>query len=258
MRIVLIGAGNVATHLGRALQEAGQEILQVYSRTEASATALARVLHTEGVTSFDRLVPDADVCVLSVKDDALREIIPQVTVRNPSAVYLHTAGSVPMDVFKGFAAHYGVLYPMQTFSKQREVCFREIPCFLEASDGVAHDTVRTLTSSVSEHVRFLDTEARKRLHLSAVFACNFANHCYQLAADLLAEAGLPFDTLLPLIDETASKVHQLSPAAAQTGPAVRYDRQVLARQRALLEGNPLTQTIYDVMSESIHKHTQDD
>jgi predicted short-subunit dehydrogenase-like oxidoreductase (DUF2520 family) len=158
-----------------------------------------------------------------------------------------------MQVFDGLAAHYGVFYPMQTFSKERALDFSRIPIFLEGSDPVALGVARTLAESVSRQVVELSGEGRRRLHLAAVFACNFANHCYELASEVLQEQGLPFSVMQALVDETAAKVSELSPRQAQTGPAVRYDQNVMEAQLSLLADRPLAQQIYRLMSKSIHE-----
>lgn len=157
-----------------------------------------------------------------------------------------------MDVFRGHAHRYGVLYPMQTFSKDCPVDFKEIPVFVEASAPDVLAQTEQLARSVSDRVEEMSTERRRRLHLAAVFACNFVNHCYALAADVLGRDGIPFDVMWPLIDETARKVHRLSPVEAQTGPAVRYDRNVMDRQCAMLDGEPERKALYEMMSRSIH------
>lgn len=244
MKIALIGRGRLATNLLPALQEAGHEVASINSRT------------------LEDLPLEADVYIVSVKDSALQEVISKVTAKvTPSSwrgqgeapVFAHTAGSMPMSLFEGFAMRYGVLYPMQTFSKERRVDFREIPVFIEANTGAL---LRQLAESISDHVYELSTEQRKYLHLAAVFACNFANHCYALSADVLAQVGLPFDVMLPLIDETARKVHELHPLDAQTGPAVRYDENVMQAQQQLLS-NPLIRDIYQKMSQSIHQRANE-
>lgn len=253
MRIVFLGSGNVATHLALAMQHAGHDIVQIYSRTIANAQQLAsRLPACASTDDVGSLCANADVYVFSVKDDALPELAVQVRCDNPATVFLHTAGSVPLDVFAGTsAAHYGVLYPMQTFSKERDVDFREVPCFVEGNDEDALCLVRELSMSLSDSVHELSSERRKSLHLAAVFACNFANHCYHLADRVLSDAGLDFSLFLPLIDCTARKVHTMSPAAAQTGPAIRYDETVINRHLAML-GDPQMRAIYELMSQSIH------
>ena len=272
MKIVLIGAGNLATHLGKALHAAGHDMVQVFSRTMQSAETLASLLDAEPLTDIAQVRDDADVYIFSVKDSALVQLVAQLcrheadglgedgavnTLRKAKKgeherVFLHTAGSMPMSVFKGMAQHYGVLYTMQTFSKQREVDFSIIPCFVEANDEFAQKQIEGLAREISGRVYQLSSEDRKYLHLSAVFACNFANHCYAISQELLEEHGIPFDVMLPLINETAAKVHEMKPKDAQTGPAVRYDENVIGKQSKLLENHPHFKKVYDSMSKSIH------
>lgn len=272
MKIVLIGAGNLATHLGKALHAAGHDMVQVFSRTMQSAETLASLLDAEPLTDIAQVRDDADVYIFSVKDSALVQLVAQLCRHEADGlgedgavkalrkakkgeherVFLHTAGSMPMSVFEGMAQHYGVLYPMQTFSKQREVDFSIIPCFVEANDEFAQKQIEGLVREISGRVYQLSSEDRKYLHLSAVFACNFANHCYAISQELLEEHGIPFDVMLPLINETAAKVHEMKPKDAQTGPAVRYDENVIDKQSKLLENHPHFKKVYDSMSKSIH------
>lgn len=272
MKIVLIGAGNLATHLGKALHAAGHDMVQVFSRTMQSAETLASLLDAEPLTDIAQVRDDADVYIFSVKDSALVQLVAQLCRHEADGlgedgavnalrkakkgeherVFLHTAGSMPMSVFKGMAQHYGVLYPMQTFSKQREVDFSIIPCFVEANDEFAQKQIEGLAREISGRVYQLSSEDRIYLHLSAVFACNFANHCYAISQELLEEHGIPFDVMLPLINETAAKVHEMKPKDAQTGPAVRYDENVIDKQSKLLENHPHFKKVYDSMSKSIH------
>lgn len=272
MKIVLIGAGNLATHLGKALHAAGHDMVQVFSRTMQSAETLASLLDAEPLTDIAQVRDDADVYIFSVKDSALVQLVAQFCRHDADGlgedgavnalrkakkgeherVFLHTAGSMPMSVFEGMAQHYGVLYPMQTFSKQREVDFSIIPCFVEANDEFAQKQIEGLAREISGRVYQLSSEDRKYLHLSAVFACNFANHCYAISQELLEEHGIPFDVMLPLINETAAKVHEMMPKDAQTGPAVRYDENVIGKQSKLLENHPHFKKVYDSMSKSIH------
>lgn len=253
MKVVLIGAGRLAHHLGRALLAAGHDIMQVYSRTMESAGRLAAIAGGSPTTNVADITVDADVYIMAVKDSALPDLIPQVCKGREQKVFLHTAGSIPIDVFKGMALHYGVLYPLQTFSKERDLDFSVIPCFIEGNDDYAKNAVMRLAQSVSTNVRFMSSEDRRYVHLAAIFACNFVNHCYALSADILARHGIPFGIMLPLIDETASKVHTMTPAEAQTGPAMRYDENVIRSQSQSLAYNPFVKDIYDRMSISIHK-----
>ncbi len=252
-RIVLLGAGRLATNLGIALTKAGHHVEAVYSRTMTSAETLAQRIGSKATDDLKSLPTDADIYIVSVKDSALRDVVSQLPTNCQDALFLHTAGSMSLDVWQGRVSHYGVFYPMQTFSKERIVDFQEIPVFLEASDEQTMTAMWQLAESISQQVYALTTAERKYLHLAAVFACNFANHCYALSADILAQHGLPFSVMLPLIDETARKVHTIPPAEAQTGPAVRWDENVINMQGGLLQDNPMVQHLYEQLSKSIHE-----
>ena len=252
MQIVLIGAGRLATNLGQALRNAGHEIVCVYSRTMLSARELVDKIGGRPVDRVEVLPMAADAYVIAVKDAVLAEVIAAVTKGREAQVFMHTAGSMPLSMFEGRTRHYGVFYPMQTFSKERLVDFAEIPVFIEANDETARKVVRTLAESVTERVCELSSDDRQYLHLAAVFACNFTNHCYAMAADILEEHGMNFDVMLPLVDETARKVHQLHPLDAQTGPAVRYDENVIRHQMQLLRNHPFMKDLYEKLSLHIH------
>lgn len=251
MKVVLIGAGNLATNLGKALFRAGHEIVQVYSRTEASASALAEVLKCAYTTDLAEVVRQADVFIISVKDSVLPSVAASLLQEREGQLFVHTAGSIPMDVLP--SERRGVFYPMQTFSKSKEVDFSVIPCFVEAESEMDKQLLKELVKTVSDTMYELDSENRKYLHLAAVFCSNFANHCFSLGAKLLKEHGdIPFSVMLPLIDETAAKLYSMSPRDAQTGPAVRWDTNVMAKQMQLLSDTPDIQKIYELLSKSIH------
>lgn len=252
MRIVMIGSGNLATNLGKALQNAGHDIIQVYSRTWNHAQELATLVGGAATDDLDTIVDNGDAYIFSLKDSVLGDVIPHVAKGKGDKLMLHTAGSMPLNCFEGMALHYGVLYPMQTFSKQREVNFRDIPCFIEANDSYASGLLRDMAESISDKVYELSSENRRYLHLSAVWACNFVNHCYEVSAEILKQHGISFEVMLPLIDETAAKVHDLSPLAAQTGPAVRFDENVIRTQSMMMRDSPLLKDLYERLSISIH------
>jgi predicted short-subunit dehydrogenase-like oxidoreductase (DUF2520 family) len=254
--IVQIGAGNVGVHLAKALHGQGFRIRQVYSRTEVAARELAAAVEAEYTVSLDEIVADAGLYIVSLTDAALVELIPSLAARKENGLMVHTAGSIPMDVWQGAARRYGVLYPMQTFSKRRAVDFREVPFFIEANSGEDARLLTAVAQRLSGKVFEATSAQRQCLHLAGVFAGNFTNHLYALAAGLLKKQELPFDLLLPLIDETARKVHSLAPLEAQTGPAARGDSGVMSKQLELLAEDPALQHIYELMSESIYNRKQ--
>ena len=255
MKIVFIGAGNLATRLSLAMQRVGMQIGQVYSHTEASARQLATRLGCPWTNDLSALQEDGDLYVFSLKDTVLSDVISKVKPNN--GMWVHTAGSMSMSVFEGYAQRFGVLYPLQTFSKGRNVKFDVIPIFLEANTDKNADYLKNIASALSENVRFMSSEKRRSLHLAAVFACNFTNHIYTLSYKLLENESIPADVLLPLIDETVSKIHSMPPAAAQTGPAIRYDDNVINKHLAMLD-DPDMQAIYRLLSQSIHKEAQNE
>lgn len=194
---------------------------------------LANEIHAEFTNNPAKIRTDADGYIFSVKDDALPEILRRMPKTN--GTWIHTAGSVPMHIFAPYIANYGVIYPLQTFSKKRTVNFADIPLFIEANNNETRETIQSLATALSPKVYYMEGEKRQYLHLSAVFACNFANHMYTLAADILENEGIPYDVLKPLIEETAEKVKEMSPRNAQTGPAVRFDKQVMKKHLDLLK-----------------------
>lgn len=252
MKVVIIGSGNVATHLSLAMASLeGIEICQVYSPTEAHAEILAERLNCDFVTNPTQIRKDADVYLFALKDQALETVIRAVPANN--GLWLHTSGSMPMQVFAGYTERYGVLYPLQTFSKSREISFRGIPLFIECHREEDKNCLEDLARRLSGKVCELSSEKRRSLHLAAVFACNFTNHIYALAEEILAKEGLSRDYLFPLIDETAAKVHELPAQEAQTGPAIRYDENIINKHLGMLADDPDVQTLYRLLSQSIHK-----
>lgn len=256
MKIALIGAGNLATVLGHALYNAKHDIVQVCSRTMAAAKQLAERLNAVPTDDLETITNDADLYIIALKDSVLDEVIGKICPNRSEKLFVHTAGSMPIDVFRGRTERYGVLYPMQTFSKTRIVDFRNIPVFVEANSISTMQTIIGVAQSVSDNVQELSSADRRHLHLAAVWACNYVNHCYDLAAEVLQKVGLPFDVMLPLTDETARKVHELSPREAQTGPAIRYDENIIEAQMQLMNDNPKAQKIYELMAKSIHEKSK--
>ena len=233
MKVVILGSGNLGTQLRHALVDVGHDILQVWHRDE-------------------KIVAGADIYIICVKDDAINVVFNQIEQSgvlwhsSSFPVVVHTAGSVPMGNLSG------VLYPMQSFSKDKRVDFSEIPIFIEAADEVAKKVISELACSISKHVTEANSETRKKLHLAAVFASNLSNHCYRLAEKLVEKEGLDFKLFGPLIIETASKACIMSPKDAQTGPMRRGDKEVIKKQMAMIDDH-LTREIYRLFAESISR-----
>lgn len=249
MKIVLLGSGNLATHLGPALQNVGHELLQVWSRNEVHAKILADKLHAEAISKLANVSTDADLYLIAVKDDAIRKVAEGLPIN--SRLVVHTSGSSDLSIFEGIAYKYGVLYPAQTFSKVKEVDFKTIPISIEGNSAEVLGTLRNIARSLSNKVVEMNSIQRKVLHLAAVFACNFTNHLYHIADQLLTNQGLDFDLLRPIILETAEKIQSNRPKDVQTGPAVRNDRATMDKHIQLLAENPQVLALYQDISRFI-------
>lgn len=253
-KIVLIGAGNVAHHLAPALLKAGINLCQIYSRTIESARELGIKTGITYTSDIFAIYPDCDIYIFCVSDDALPSLLKSIRV-NKNALILHTSGSLPMDIFKSFATCYGVLYPLQTFTRKRNFDFSEIPLCIEASTPAILEEIRKLAGLLSVRVEEISSVKRKTLHLAAVFANNFVNHFYGISEKILEKEDLDFSLLRPLIFETAHKVMLMSPGNAQTGPARRGDESILNMHKALLKDNRKLLNLYTLMSDSIRETT---
>jgi predicted short-subunit dehydrogenase-like oxidoreductase (DUF2520 family) len=252
MRITIIGSGNVATHLSAAFKNAGHRIVQVYSRDMQNAALLAYHVKAEAIDDLKNITADTDIFIIAVKDDAIAEIIPQLSGFNK--LIAHTSGAVDMQLIQNFTEQAGVFYPLQTFSKTKELNFKEVPLCIEgATQDITHE-LEGLARSISNNVYRVSSARRKVLHLAAVFACNFTNHLYTVSQQLLAQHNMSFDMLRPLIIETADKIKEHSPADVQTGPAVRNDEQTMQKHLQMLNNNPKLQEIYTLLSQDIIKN----
>ena len=252
--IAFVGSGNLASHLAKSLQKVGHRILGVSSRRMERAQELAKQLGESTIAVGDpKLLPVAEIYILAIADDALPNLWQTWMPPNKRAMVVHTSGSVAMESIGRLSECIGVLYPLQTFSAGRPLDFSEIPCFVEGNDEEVTQTLFELAKSVSREVNVLDSERRRTLHLAAVFACNFVNHLYEVASSQLEAQSLSPRWLLPLIAETARKVADLSPHEAQTGPARRGDRRVIEAHLRQLNGQPMWQDLYKILSDSIYR-----
>jgi predicted short-subunit dehydrogenase-like oxidoreductase (DUF2520 family) len=251
MRVTLIGSGNVATHLAAALKNAGHNIIQVYSRTMQNAALLAYHVKAEAIDDLKAINTNTDLFIISIKDDAIGPIAEQLAVHQKLMV--HTSGATDLYSLLAFSDNVGVFYPLQTFSKTKEVDFRNVPLCIEAKDEGIVKTLEQLAQTISNKVYHIDSEKRKALHLAAVFACNFPNYLYIIAQQIIAKQGLNFELLRPLIQETAEKVQSADPANVQTGPAIRNDEITMAMHQQQLEGQPELQQLYILLSQGIIK-----
>jgi len=249
MKIVLLGSGNVATHLAKVLKATGEDVVQVYSPNLTHAKLLAGTIEAEGVNELTEIKQNADLYIISVKDDVIESVAK--SLKNVAGLVVHTSGTTDIHILSSQVANAGVFYPLQTFSKNKEVSFENIPLCIEASDVDQLAILKKLAAKISTQVYELDGEKRKVLHLAAVFACNFPNHLYALASQVLRQNDLDFEILRPLIAETADKVMHNLPENVQTGPAIRADENTLNKHLSMLNDMPELQNIYQILFNNI-------
>ena len=224
LHIAIVGAGNVATHLGKKL-------------------------HTKFSKDISKIDKNADVIILAIKDDAIVEVAKKLKLNNK--IIIHTSGSVGMEVLKRSSVNYGVLYPLQTFSKKRKIDLDKVPVCIEGSNKRTEQLLFSLGRSISTNVIRINSKQRKAIHLAAVFANNFTNHMYAIAEDILKKEKLQFDLLKPLILETAGKVQEMDPSSAQTGPAKRKDKKIIRQHLKMLSYKKKYRDLYQRISNSI-------
>ena len=252
LKIVLIGSGRVATHLGRGLKAAGNTILQVYSRNFDHAKKLADGLLASPVADWTDLDPEGDIFIVAVKDQAILEVVRALskTVAKEKLI-VHTSGGTGIREMGAHLNNYGSFYPLQTFSRDGEPNWTEIPICLNASAAENLALMKELAISISTKVYEIGDEERKVLHLAAVFANNFSNYLFLISQNILESHNLPSDILIPLMKETVEKLKFMSPVDAQTGPARRGDQNTIQTHLNLLQSNPEYKRIYEVLTQAI-------
>jgi predicted short-subunit dehydrogenase-like oxidoreductase (DUF2520 family) len=248
MRISIVGSGNVATHIAAALKNAGHQIVQVYSPKYDHAALLAYYVKAEPIHD-PGLLQSVDLFLVAVKDDAIEAVVAKLAEHDVPVA--HTSGATSLALLEKYVEQAGVFYPLQTFSKVKEVNFKTVPLCIEANNEQLEEMLLKLGSTISQSVYKVSSDQRKILHLAAVFACNFPNYLYGIAQNLLKDAQLDFGLLRPLILETAVKVQDQFPAEVQTGPAVRNDQQTMANHLEMLQQNDYLQQVYRLLSDGI-------
>lgn len=249
--ISIIGAGNVATHLAKVLYNKGIEINQIYSRSVKNAKELANKVRAGYTDDIAGINLNSDLYIIAATDDAIASITNKLVLS--SKILVHTSGSVDVEVLKGSTKNYGSFYPLQTFTKQTEISFEDIPMFIEASNKKTENELTALALMLSSNVNKINSLQRKKIHLAAVFACNFANYMQVIAEDLCEENNVSFDLLKPLIKETFEKGINSLPSENQTGPARRNDVKVIEEHKKLLDNNQDFKELYTLISNQIIK-----
>jgi predicted short-subunit dehydrogenase-like oxidoreductase (DUF2520 family) len=251
MDIVIIGSGNVAAVLGRKFRSAGHHIIQIAGRNAAAASALAYEWNTVSTNYLSAINRNADIYIIAVTDVAISDIVRELKL--PGKIVAHTAASVPKEVLKHVTEHYGVFYPLQSLNKDMKN-LPDMPIFIDGSDDHTKRKLELLAHSIAKvKVAEAGNDERLKLHVAAVFVSNFVNHLYVLAEEYCSKEGLDFKQLLPLIEETASRIKDMSPKEVQTGPALRRDIETIQKHLDLLKDHPQLKNIYLLLTESIQQ-----
>lgn len=225
--IVILGSGNVATHMAMALDRNGH-VSQIYSPDPLHAGQLAGQLSSATpVSNLNDLAANAHFYIIAIKDDAIAELVKHLPATNPEAIWAHTSGSVPAEVFRGYRENYGVFYPLQTFNKLTPVDFAKVPMLIEGNTPETAGQLLRLAQTISTNVKYAGSSDRKLFHLAAVFACNFANRMWTISDEILRTKGYDLTMLEPLLRMTLDNALKSHPADVQTGPARRHDTDII-------------------------------
>lgn len=246
METVIIGSGNVAYHLAKAFTQNEIAIKQIFGRNEE---ALKTISEENNIPYSTENLADTDFYLICVSDSAVEEI--SKIIDKKDCLVAHTSGSLPKEILVG-EYRKASFYPLQTFSKPKDLDYSQIPFFTEAENDADQEFLKSIALRISENVMVTDYEKRKYIHLTAVFSCNFVNHLFARAKEVSDSQNIPFGFFIPLIDETVRKIHYLDPKDAQTGPAVRNDGRVLQLHEKLIT-NEEHLKLYKALNESIMK-----
>lgn len=246
-KIAIIGYGNLGFHLANHLSEAGHSITQVFTR-DKSRTRVSK-FKIDFINDLKLLNHDADVYLLSVKDDALAEVASQISLKGK--IVAHCSASMEKEVLKKCSTNFGVFYPLQTFSRNVEVDFKNIPILIEGANKKTVSVLKEIASSLSDEVMEVNEQQRLAVHVAAVFANNFSNHLFSVAEEILNKEKISYRILLPLIEETVRKIKEHSPSEIQTGPAKREDKKTIQKHLKYLSGNKNLKELYEVLTEKI-------
>ena len=252
-KAAFIGAGNVAWHLAQALDGQGIRVCDVYSRELKNAQKLTKKLYESTPTnSLDFSQSEAELFIIAVPDKAIPQVAGALILPSDNVILVHTSGSQPLSVLEQADCQIGVFYPLQTFSKKKKVKFPKIPFFIEAQEPLITDKLVDVAGELSSEVYEMNSEERKKMHIAAIFACNFTNHLLTIAKDILKKGtDLDFEILKPLVKETITKSLLIGSENAQTGPAARKDDAIINEHLEILESSPQYREIYAQISAAI-------
>ena len=253
----MIGSGNMATFLALRLKEAGHTILQIISPHILHAQTLADQVHADATTDISQIRSDAEVVILAVPDDTLRQLAQSLKL--PNQIVIHTAGSVPASILSGVSEKYACIWSIYSIQKEKIPVHRNIPMVVSSQEAKTLELAQTLAKDISDVVYMLDDAQKSWAHLGAVIANNFSNHLMVVCEHLMQDHHIPFELFRPIIQDTVEKLSHRSPKTLQSGPAIRGDEQTINAQMQMLSDYPMFARLYEILSRSIqeihHTHT---
>jgi len=252
MNLVILGSGNIAFHFAKALKNANFKIIQLYGRNKTTVSELAADINSIFTTDINDITEEADAYLFALSDNALKTVLLHRDWKNKTLI--HTSGSTSMNVFYGFSNNYGVLYPLQSFSRDLNLNISEVPFFIEGNNYESLELIKEIAYSLSNNIIIADSETRFKVHLAAVFANNFVNHMITIGQQILINNNIPPEYISPLIKETFRKIELIGADKAQTGPAIRNDEEIIERHTKYLQDTPEWQKIYTFVTNSIKKY----
>ncbi|MFT3702473.1 MAG: DUF2520 domain-containing protein [Agriterribacter sp.] len=250
MKVVMIGTGNVAHVLGHRIKEAGHTVLQVAGRDETKTPALAKLLDAASCVSFSSISSEADIYIIALSDTALENVIKELHFKG---IVVHTAGAVSKNVLQNVSGTFGVLYPLQSLRSDR-LDVGTIPLLIDGNTRETIEQLHGFAKTISTVIEHADDNKRIKAHIAAVITNNFSNFLYTLTHDFCEKENINFSLLTPLLHETVARLAQHTPAAMQTGPAVRQDKVTIAKHLLLLNQYPLLQQVYETLSNDIMRY----
>lgn len=257
-KITIIGSGNVGHHLAIRLYECGHDICQVFSRSSDKAVALSKKTESMAINDLKKLSLDADIYIIATKDDGMISLAEEIKYLNKyNKIITHTSGSVPSSIFESKFKYYGVFYPLQTFSIQKEANFEQLPFCIFGNTPSIEEKLVTLAQSICPNVYRINDHQRSILHVTAVIVNNFSNYLYAIAHEICQDQQVPFDILKPLIKETVQKIAVHAPKDVQTGPAARGDVNTIQKHLDFLGQYPNYQHVYNMLSQGILSWKED-
>jgi predicted short-subunit dehydrogenase-like oxidoreductase (DUF2520 family) len=251
-KITIIGSGNVGFHLAQQLFKCGHSICQVYSRKKEKAEILAELTNSKAINKVEHLSEVAEIYILAISDNALERMAEEISfLNNQKKIIVHTSGSVTSRIFESYFDNYGVFYPLQTFSMQKEANFEKLPFCIYGNSEDTEKKLVALARTICPNVFLADDKQRSIIHVTAVIVNNFSNYLYSIAHEICEDHNIAFDILKALIEETAKKVQEHRPDEIQTGPAIRGDNNTIERHLQFLSEYPEYQKIYRILSDGL-------